>query len=234
METIGLIFKVLWAPGEAMFLISKKPRVLLPLILMGAISLGVGIVTVSKVDMGELVLRQAEQSGRAQQMSDEQKQRIVQATRTFAWVGVGFAAVGPTVLVLIATSIYFGIFTMLGREGNFKAFFAITAFAYVPLAVRSFISLLQVFTVPQSSLDLNDLGGVSLAIFLDRTAVSRWVYHLAGVVDILSIWIMILLIIGYKFVTRKSVGTGLRSVAVVTVYVFFLLIGAGLRMLQGG
>jgi len=46
METLGLMFKTLWAPGEAMFLLSKRPRALLPLVLMGLVSLGVGIVAI--------------------------------------------------------------------------------------------------------------------------------------------------------------------------------------------
>jgi Yip1-like protein len=234
METLGLMFKTLWAPGEAMFLVSKRPRALLPLILMGLVSLGVGIVAMSRVDIGELALRQAEQSGRVQNMSEEQKQRIVQMGRTFGRVGVGFAAVGPAILILVATAIYFGIFTMLGREANFTTFLAVTTFAYVPIILRSFVSLVQVLAVPPSALDLNELGSLSLAIFLDRTAVPRLAYAAASVVDIFSIWIVILLIIAYKFVTRKSVGTGLRAVAVAVVYVFFSMIGAGLRMLQGG
>ena len=53
METLGLVFKVLWAPGEAMLLVSKKPRVLVPLILLTLVSLGVGISTFSKIDIGE-------------------------------------------------------------------------------------------------------------------------------------------------------------------------------------
>ena len=234
METLGLMFKTLWAPGEAMFLLSKRPRALLPLVLMGLVSLGVGIVAISKVDVGELALRQAEQAGRTQQMSEEQKQRMVQMVRTVGRVGVGFAAVLPTIVILIATAIYFGIFTMLGREANFKTFFAVTTFAYVPIIIRSFVSLVQVVAVPPSALDLNEIGSLSLALFLDKTAVPRLAYAAATVVDIFSIWVVILLIIAYKFVTRKSVGTGLRTVAVAGVYFFFSLIGAGLRMLHGG
>src|SRR6267143_1045591 len=233
METLGLMFKTLWAPGETMFFISKRPRALLPLVLMGLVSLGVGIVAISKVDVGELALRQAEQAGRTQQMS-EQKQRMVQMVRTVVRVGVGFAAVLPTIVILIATAIYFGIFTMLGRDANFKTFFAVTTFAYVPIIIRSFVSLVQVVAVPPSALDLNEIGSLSLALFLDKTAVPRLAYAAATVVDIFSIWVVILLIIAYKFVTRKSVGTGLRTVAVAGVYFFFSLIGAGLRMLQGG
>ena len=108
METLGLMFKTLWAPGEAMFLLSKRPRALLPLVLMGLVSLGVGIVAISKVDVGELALRQAEQAGRTQQMSEEQKQRMVQMVRTVGRVGVGFAAVLPTIVILIATAISLG------------------------------------------------------------------------------------------------------------------------------
>ena len=232
METLGLVFKVLWAPGEAMLLVSKKPRVLVPLILLTLVSLGVGISTFSKIDIGEIALRQAEQSGRADSMTQEQKDQMLRGARIFAPVVMAITALAPVVIVTLATAIYFGIFTIIGREATFKTFYAVTVFAYLPLILRQAVALIQVFTIPPSSLVPEDLGSLSLATFLDPTTVSRAAYAAATVVDITSIWIVILLIIGYKFVVRKSVGPGLRVAGVVGVFLFFSLIAVGLRMLQ--
>ena len=53
METIGLFFKTFWSPAESMFLLSKKPRVLLPLIIVAVLQLGVGFVSLSRLDFGQ-------------------------------------------------------------------------------------------------------------------------------------------------------------------------------------
>ena len=234
METIGLFFKTFWAPGEAMFVLSKKPRILLPLIIVGLLQLGVGLVSLSRLDFGAVVVKQIERSPQGANMNEEQKQNLARVYRQLAPALVVLGAIAPALIVTVAAALYFGIFTMLGRQGGFKAFYAITLFAYIPLLIRQAVSVVQLLAVPAEQIDVNDLGSLSLAVFLDRTEVSKVVYALAGVVDLTSIWTVILLIIGYKFVTTKGVGTGLRTVAVAVPYLIFSLILAGLRMLQAG
>jgi hypothetical protein len=235
MQSIGLLLKVLWSPGETMSLLSKNPRVLAPLILISLLSLGGGTVTLFKVDFGEVALQQMERSGRANNMTEEQKQNAVRIAKMIAPVGVVVGgALGPALFTLIAAAIYFGVFTMVGREGNFKTFYSLTLYAYLPIVVRQIAAVVRLYAIPPAQLDIQNLGGLSAQVFLDPASVSKAVFALAGVVDIVSIWIMVLLCIGYKFVTRKSVGNALRAIVVVAVYLFFSLIGAGLQMLQAG
>src|SRR5262249_21059075 len=234
METIGLFFKTLWSPAESLFLLSKKPRVLVPLIIVAVLQLGVGLVSLSKLDFGQVALRQIERSPRAANMSDEQKQNAVRVSRQLAPVFIAFGTIAPALFITIAAGLYFGIFSMIGRTAGFKAFYAVTLFAYIPLLIRQLASVVQLLGIPSEQIDVNELGNLSAALFLDRSDVSKVVYALASVVDITSIWIVILLVIGYKFLTPKSVGLGLRSAAVAVPYFFFSLILAGLRMLQAG
>ncbi len=231
METIGLVFKMFWAPGEASVQMSKKPRVLATLILLGVTALGTGLVSLAKIDFGAAVIQQIEKNPRAN-LSEDQKQNFAKLYRTFAPVLVGLGAVFPAIIVAIATVIYFGIFTMIGREGDFKTFFAATALAYAPLMVRQIIACIQIFAIPQEQLDLNALGSLSLQLVLDPLSSSKVLYALAGIVDITSIWIAVLLCISYKSVTKKSVGSGLRATAVIIPYLLVSLVFAGLRMLQ--
>jgi hypothetical protein len=233
METLGLFFKTFWSPGEAMFLLSKKPRILLPLIILCVLQLGVGVVSYSKLDLGDIALKQIERSPQGANMPEEQKQNVVRLYRQFAPAFIFVGAIFTAILVTVAAGIYFGIFTVLGRDGSsFKAFYSVTLFAYIPLLLRQVAAVVQIYTVPPEQLDVNNLGSLSLAVFFERAEIGKVLYGLAGVVDVTSIWIMILLVIGYKHVTSKTVGTGLRATAVVIPYLFFSLILAGLQMLQ--
>lgn len=233
MNSFRLLLKVLWAPGDAMFLISKNPRVLAPLILLTVVSLAVSIVTFTKIDAGELALRQLERSGRAQQMTGEQKERVLTQSRRLAPLFIATAAIAPLIIITLAAAIYFAIFTIVGREGTFKTFYAVTAFAYVPLVVRQLAAMIQVSMLPPSSIVPQELGSLSLAVFLDPTSVSRLVYAIALALDITSIWILVLLIIGFKFLTRRSVSTALRITGVAAAFLLFSGIGVGFQMLQG-
>ena len=234
MQSIGLVFKAIWAPAEAMFLTAKNPRVLVPLIVLVAFALATGITSFAKIDFGDVVKQQLEKTRQGQSMPEEQKQNVARLYRTFAPVIVVAGAVFPAILVTIATVVYFGIFTMLGREGDFKAFYAVTVLAYMPLIVRQIVAAIQLFAIPTSQLDVNDLGNLSGQLFLDPASGSKVLFALAGIVDVTSLWIMVLLCIGYKAVTRKSLGTGLRVAAVVVPYAFVSFLLGLLRTLQAG
>jgi hypothetical protein len=232
MQSIGLVFKTFWAPAEAMFMTAKNPRVLVPLIVLTAFSLAAGLTSFAKIDLGDVVKQQIEKTRQGQSMPEEQKQNIVRLYRTLAPVIVVAGAAFPAILVTIATVVYFAIFTMLGREGDFKAFYAVTVLAYMPLIVRQIVATIQLFAIPTSQLDVNDLGNLSGQLLLDPASGSKALFALAGVFDITSLWIMILLCIGYKAVTRKSLGTGLRVAAVVLPYALISFLLGLLRTLQ--
>src|SRR5437867_3874205 len=153
METIGLFFKTFWSPAESMFLLSKKPRVLLPLIIVAVLQLGVGLVSLSRLDFGQIALRQIERSPRGANLSEEQKQNAARVSRQLAPVFVAFGTIAPALFVTIAAGLYFGIFSMLGRTAGFKAFYAVTLFAYIPLLVRQFASVVQLLGIPSEQID---------------------------------------------------------------------------------
>ena len=234
MRSIGLLFKVLWSPSEAMFLLSKNPRVLVPLLFLSVFSLVAGSTVLMKLDFAEMSMRMIERSARGRSISDEQKAQMRQfmnlpvAKASF----FGSTVVVPLFTILIVAGVYFGLFTMLGREGGFKAFLSITAFAFIPMLFSLLASVVRAYLVPPSSLMLDELGSLSAAVFLDRDAVSPVVFAAANSIDFTSIWILILLVIGYGFVTRKSVSKVTRTVAVVGVflaYVALKLASAGVR-----
>src|SRR5688572_17475829 len=104
METMGLIFKVFWAPAEAMFLIAKKPRVLAPLLLLSIVSLGASWVTFSNINMTEVMISQAEKRGT--EMTEERRAQMQQMARFMTPVFMASAAVGTAVIVTVAAAIY--------------------------------------------------------------------------------------------------------------------------------
>src|SRR5689334_5701969 len=98
MESIALLFKVFWAPGEAMFKASKKPgagfAAIGLLIIAGMIT---SFITISRVNMGEITLRMMDQSPRFQSLTAAQRQQIVansNGTMSHVFAVVG-AVIGP-------------------------------------------------------------------------------------------------------------------------------------------
>jgi Yip1-like protein len=235
MQGIGLLFKVLWSPGEAMFLLSKRPRVLTPLLFLSLFSIVTGGAVIMKVDSAELAMRAVEKSTRGASLSDEQKTQIRGQMNSPAVKAFTFASVviSPFLMILLVAGIYFALFTMFGREGGFKTFLSITAFAFVPTIFRQLAAVLSVYVVPPSSLMPDELGSLSPAVFLDRDSVSPVVFAAVNTIDVVSVWVLILLIIGYGFVTRKSLSKTSRAAAVFGIFLVYVAVRLASAAVRG-
>src|SRR5262245_41635141 len=123
MQSIGLLFKVLWSPGEAMLLLSKTPRVLVPMAFGFLCALFGTILVWTHVNYNELNIRMLERSRFFANLSEEQKAQIRKnsSSPTRNMVAAPIAAVSSAIIVVVCAGIYFGIFTIFGREGSFKA-----------------------------------------------------------------------------------------------------------------
>ena len=235
METLTLFLRVLWAPREIMFLISKQPRVVVPLLLISLFSMASGIIVVTKLDQGEMAIRMLERTAGGIQYSDDLRARTkaqASSPTTLAF-SIVLSAIAPVVLIAIVTAIYFGLFTILGREGSFKAFFAVTAFAFVPLIFRQLAAMLTAFVVPETSILPDELGAISPAIFLDRDSVSGGLFAAVNMIDLVSLWILVLLTIGFAFLIRRSVSIRTRAAAVFVPFLVYAGLRIGLAHLQG-
>ena len=88
-----------FSPREAFTRIVRSPRILVPLVVYGLIVLGFTGVWMSKMDPTEFMKTQIEESGRADQMSAEQRQQIIEQQARFmpilGWV------VGPVVIAIM-------------------------------------------------------------------------------------------------------------------------------------
>ncbi len=234
MQSITLLFKVLWSPGEAMFLLSKNPRVLTPILFLTLFSILTGAVLVMKLDSAELAMRAIERSRGGSNLSDEQKAQLRRQMDSPVVKGFTFvsAVLGALLLVLIVAGIYFALFTMLGREGSFKAFLSITAYAFVPTIFRSMAAMLSAYVVPPASLMPDELG-LSPAVFLDRDSVSPVLFTAVNSIDLVNIWVLSLLGIGYGFVTRKSLSKASRAAAILGVFLLYVALRLASAAVRG-
>ena len=228
MESISLLFKVLWSPGEAMSQAAKRAKVLAPILLLLVGTVGYTLVTFKYLDGAQIAVRAMERQGR--EMTAEQKAQMTQTMNSplVHAAGLVFGCIGTVLMILIVAALFFGVFTFVGRDGGFKSFFAVTALAFVPLMVRLIVSTVTVIAVPQGELSIDEIGSISPALFLDRTGMSKALFAAINTVDVVSIWILILLVIGFRFVTTRSVSSTVRAVCVFGVWVVWIAIRAAL------
>ena len=203
MDSITLLLKVLWAPREAMRLVSRKPRIVAPLVFAGVVS----------VVATTVIFLRLEPPGNM-------------------WVAMLLSMLLQVVLIIVVSALYFGVFTPLGRAANFKTFLAVTAFAFVPIIFRTVASIVTVMRLPRFSVVPNEVGTIGLAMFLTPN-VSPVVSALAGFADVITIWVLVLLITGYQFLLRENVSMRVRALGVLSLWLVYDGLRLGLAVWAG-
>lgn len=188
-----------------------------------------------KVDTAELTLRMIESSNRNMTLSEEQKAQIRRQMNLPAIKGATLASgiLGPQVVIFLVAVVYFALFTVLGRDCTFKTFCSITTYAFIPQIFRQFAAVLTIYVVPSSALVLDELGSLGPSVFVDRDSVSPALFAGIASVDVVSIWILALLVIGYKFTKQKGFSVATRTSAVVAVFLIYVVLRMAGAALQG-
>ena len=227
MQTISLLFKVLWSPKEVMFVVSKTPRALVPVLFLCLFSLVTGSLVMTKVDEADLAIKTVERA-RGEPLSEESKELVRSNANTplHKAVSVIDKFLRPLLWITVISVLYFALFSIVGREQGFKTFFSLTAFAFVPLIFRQLSAAITAFIVPTSGIVADDLGSLSPALFLNRDSVSPVLFAAINTIDLVTIWILVLLTIGYGFAARKSLSKA--SCAAIVVGLF--LVGVVARL----
>ena len=234
MKGFLLVAKTFWSPGEAFEEIANAPvrpwAAILVLTIVGLISAGVITAT---IDPAEMALRAMEQSPQGGNLTEEQKEQFVERLNNPAvrYIGFAWALVGPTVLIAVLSGIYFGIFMILGSSAKYRRFFSLTSFAMLPLLIRNVAATLMVLFIPSSAINPQELGGIAPSAFLDPTEVSRTVFAIAQSLDLITFWVLILLIIAYRNVAPNRTSVITRTIGVLIPWLILVAGRVGLTLL---
>ena len=187
-------------------------------------------VFTANVNLGELLIRQAQQSPQGANMTEEQQEAIRQrmnspAIRVIAYVqAVAFL---PLMLAVVS-GVYFGLFLLLGSSGGYKQFFTLTAFAFLPMVEASVAGMIVILLLPSSALDLQQMNVLSAATFLDPAESSRVLFALAQSLSLTAIWVVSLMVIGFRNLAPKRTSTLTLSLVVLVPWLVTVALRVGI------
>jgi hypothetical protein len=207
-----------WAPWLLISIVS--------LVFIWAIGKQVGFEQVSK--------NQIAHSSRADQFdklpADQQARQLQITSKIIA----GFAYGSPVLILfylLIETVALWLTFKLLvGAETSFKAAYAIVMYAALPGVIGGILGTISLFAgINPEGFDMNNPVGTNLAYYLDPETTGKFVRGMTSSLDVLSIWSIILVGIGFASTSKVK-----RSTAIIIVAVWYLvykLITSGLASL---
>jgi Yip1 domain len=208
---IGRIVGVLFSPKATFEDIARKPNWVLPVIL--STLLGVIAMTAlnQRVNWREYISQQVEKDPKAAQLTAEQKQQRVEAGAKITPIILYVAGlIGPIISVLLVAAVMMLAYNLLAGAGaTFKQSFSITAHALLVQLISTPIFLLVLFLKPPGTLDVENPVATNIAAFLPEES-AKWLVTLCKSFDIFTIWILILIAIGFAAVNPRKL-KGARS-----------------------
>jgi hypothetical protein len=217
-----------FSPREAFTRIVRSPRVLVPLVVYAVIVLGFTGVWMSKMDPTEFMKIQIEESGRADQMSAEQRQQIIEQQARFmpifGWV-VGPVVIAIMLLVVAAALMFIYRFFFAG-EVSFKQSLAIVVWVFLAVSIVSVPVTLAVLALKGDwNVDPNQVVQANLGLLLDKSTAAKPLWALATSIDVFVLWMVFLLAVGFGVACRKPTSSTIWGVGIAWAIVVLCKVG---------
>jgi hypothetical protein len=222
------IVDLYFSPREAFARIVRAPKILVPLVAYALVVLGFTGVWMSKMDAREFMKTQIEESPRADQMSAEQKEQIIEQQARF--MGVFGWVVGPVfiaiMLLVVSAALMFIYRFFYAGEVSFKQSFGIVIWTFLAVSIVSVPVTLAVLALKGDwNIDPNQAVQANLGLLLDKSTAAKPLWALATSVDVFVLWMVFLLAVGFGVATRKSTSASIWGVGIAWAFIVLCKVG---------
>jgi len=145
---------------------------------------------------------------------DQQQKQLQVSAKIF-----GYFAYGSPLMILfyflISTVALWATFKVgAAADTTFGQAYAITMYASLPGIIGAILGIISLFAgVNPEGFDVNNPVGTNLAYYLDPETTGRFIRGMASMLDVISIWTVILIGIGYACTSKVKRSTAIAIVA---------------------
>lgn len=239
MSELGRLTGILWEPRPVFEDLAARPRFWAPLILLTVLSIIFVSVFTARVGwdiyMEQQMERQAASNPRIAQMTPEQRERTMEMSAAIAkYAGIGGAVIGFAAMCLVVAGVLLGLMNSVGGANlRFKQAFSITCYSFLPSAISSVLSLIVMLLKHPEDFDLQNPLPANLGAFISSPPSPRWLQSLASSIDLFSIWVILLLALGFSVASGGRMSYGKSLSLVIAPWLLYVLIKSGLAGLGG-
>jgi Yip1 domain len=211
----SMLGNLYFAPREAFRALLVRSGFWVPLLALIALNVTFTAIWLQNVDPHEFMRTQIEESGRADRMSPEQLQAVVDGQAgmfsTFAWLG---QLVFLPLFFLAVAAVYLFIFRfLLGGEVRYRASLAVVGWSFLAVSIITTPLILLVMMLKGDwNVDPRTAVLAGPALLLEKGSTSPWLYALVDSVDLFSFWVLALLAAGYGVANRRTTGWAVGGV----------------------
>lgn len=223
---LGMFFE----PKKTFEDIAERPGWLVPMLILIASSLVLIYLFSTHVGWDAYLHRIMDNNPRIQRLDPDQRQRVISTqlrlAPTIAYVG---GVLGTPISLLVIAGIAMGIIRgLLGVPIRFVQAFAATTYASLPRVIYAGLSMVVLFLKNPEDFDIQNSFASNPGAFMDPEKSSRFLYSMAGSLDVFTIWVILLMAVGLKAAGGKRLSFGGALFSVVLPWAVYVFIRAGL------
>lgn len=230
MGEFSRLFGVFFEPKKTFEDIAERPGWLVPMLIMIVVSLVLIYLFNSHIGWEPYLRRLFDSNPRVQQLTPEARQNALNLQLRILPIATYFGVVvGTPVTLLVTALIAMGIIRgLLGAPIRFLQAFAAVTYASLPRMIYAGLSIAVMYLKNPDDFDIQNAFASNPAVFMDPQKSSRFLYSLAGSLDLFTIWVILLMAVGLKAAGGKRLSFGGALFSVVLPWAVWVLIRSGL------
>jgi len=221
-DHLARIIGVFFSPKATFEDVARRPTWAIPVVLMTILGIGVAFVMNQKVDWRDVASKRIEESSRAANLTAEQKeQQIAMSAKISPAAAYAFGALGPIFGVVIVAAVMLLAYNLIGgADAKFSVSMGIISHAFVVTILSTLFFILILYLKAPGTVDLENPVATNVGAFLPEST-PKALMSLGKSIDIFSIWMLLLISLGFTAVNPKKLkGKSLSiAIAVWAVYV---------------
>jgi len=232
-EPLRLI-NTFFAPQKTFTDIRRNASWWVPLLLISIFSISFFVMIDKKVGFEQVARTMLANNKAIQQLGPAQQEQAIARTAIGLKVGEYAAPIFILIYVLIVAAVLMATFNfMMDAQVSFSQSMAIVMYGWLPGILSAILAMLVLQFGDTEGFRMDNPIGTNPAHFMDPATTSKFLYALLTSIDLISIWIVVLIGMGFALNAKKKISTGSAITAVAVWYFIAKLCGAAFAAFRG-
>jgi len=203
MNSITRMFKVLFSPKEAFEEIKNAPNIIIPIIILTLLSVAFTSYYASNADFGAIIEKQIESNERLQQLTPEQKEKMIDSQKDIGKYAIMFLPIVAIPIYFFLVGLYFFIVSKItGDELGYIQSVSISVYSNSVIMLSTLVAFTVMLTTDFSTTPLETLMPSNLAYFFTADDIGNKLYVLFTKIEFFKIWTLVISTVGLSTMTK--------------------------------
>jgi len=222
------------APSKTFLDIRRNASWWVPFLLVCIFSISFFVMVDKKVGFDQVARTMFANSKAIQQLDPAQQEQAYSRTVVGFKVGEYGAPIFVLIYILITAAVLMGTFNfMMDAQVSFSQSMAIVMYGWLPAIIGAILSIFALAFGDPEGFRMDNPIGTNPAHFMDPVSTPKFLYAMLTSVDLISLWIIVLIGMGFALNAKRKISTG-SAIGTVAIWYFIVKLGgAAFAALRG-